>query len=176
KQRVRPPQGSIIDKPTEEALFEFTSLKEDGAPSEHGIKVGASAPLNPDKFVDPTNWAEEIAIQDKRPPQQTFDEVVRHSLPGDVFEQGNLSALEEPMSPAAASAPPPPSIPPPPVAGYHGKPSSSTAPPPGPAQRSGPHSSKNAGGGSGAAIGVVLLLVVAAAAGAAWFSGLIPHQ
>src|SRR4030095_14009735 len=34
KQRVRPPQGSIIDKLIEEALLEFTSLKEDGAASE----------------------------------------------------------------------------------------------------------------------------------------------
>jgi hypothetical protein len=32
------------------------------------------------------------------------------------------------------------------------------------------------GGGSGKAIGIVVFLVVVVAAGAAWFSGLIPHQ
>jgi serine/threonine protein kinase len=175
RQRVRPPQGSIIDKLIEEALFEFTSLKEDGAQSEAGLKIGGAASLlTADQFVDPTNWAEEIAIQEKRS-VQTFEDVVRHSLPGEVFEQGNLSALEEEEAlPSPRSAPtshPVPSVPP------------SQLPPPShpgvsipPAQRSGPHSSSRGGGGSGAAIGVVLFLVVAAAAGAAWFSGLIPHQ
>ncbi|MBX3259095.1 MAG: serine/threonine protein kinase [Labilithrix sp.] len=170
KQRVRPPQGSIIDKLIEEALFEFTSLKEDGAPSEGAIKIGAAAPLNPGQFVDPTNWAEEIAIQDKRP-QQTFEQI-RHSLPGEVFEQGNLSALEE--EPMPSSAPQvPPSAPPMQLAPIGAVPPSSGL---AAAQRAGPHSSRGGGGGSNAAIGVVLFLVVAAAAGAAWFTGLIPHQ
>ena len=167
KQRVRPPQGSIIDKLIEEALFEFTSLKEDGAPSEGAIKVGAAAPLTAGQFVDPTNWAEEIAIQEKRS-VQTFEQI-RHSLPGDVFEQGNLSALEEDPMPGSVPQPLP-----------SGQlPSSHASPPPatGGSQRSGAHAaSKSGGGGSNAAIGVVLFLVVAAAAGAAWFSGLIPHQ
>jgi serine/threonine-protein kinase len=168
KQRIRPPQGSIIDKLIEEALFEFTSLKEEGAPSEAGLKIGgASAPLNPEQFVDPTNWAEEIAIADKRPPQQTFEEVVRHSLPGDVMS-GNLSALEDAMPVARTStrsSAPPPSLAPPPLAALARPPGSPTSRPGG-----------SKGPGSTPAIGVVLLLVVAAAAGAAWFSGLIPHQ
>jgi hypothetical protein len=170
KQRVRPPQGSIIDKLIEEALFEFTSLKEDGAQSEAGMKVhGAAAPLNPDQFVDPTNWAEEIAIANK-PSTPHFD-AIRASLPGEVFEQGNLSALEE-EPPRSASAPPPHS-----VQQMGLGPHSSSQPTPS-AHRSGPHSGgkDKSSGGSGAAIGVVLFLVVAAAAGAAWFSGLIPHQ
>jgi serine/threonine-protein kinase len=175
KQRVRPPQGSIIDKLIEEALFEFTSLKEEGAPSEAGIKIGgASSPLNPDQFVDPTNWAEEIAIAEKRP-AATFEDVVRHSLPGEAFDPGNLSALEEgglaPTAPALStrsSNPPPRSVPSPP--GGHQRVHSTPPPPVG---RPGAASSPS---GSAPAIGVVLLLVVAAAAGAAWFSGLIPHQ
>ncbi len=158
KQRVRPPQGSIIDKLIEEALFEFTSLKEEGTQAGQGLKIGASTPLNPDQFVDPTNWAKEIQIQDKRP---TFEQI-RHSLPGEVFEQGNLSALEE-------VAPPVPPPPPPRDAGR--------APAQLPsAHRSGPHAQSKSGGSSNTAIGVVLFLVVAAAAGAAWLSGLIPHQ
>src|SRR6202022_2570898 len=105
KQRVRPPQGSIIDKLIEEALFEFTSLKEDGAPASGNMKTAAAAPLNTDSFVDPTNWANEIGISEmnKRP---GFDPV-RASLPPEIFEQGNLSALEdaEPMPPSNAAPP-----------------------------------------------------------------------
>jgi serine/threonine-protein kinase len=173
KQRVRPPQGSIIDKLIEEALFEFTSLKEDGAPSEHGIKVGASSPLNPDQFVDPTNWAEEIAIQEKRP-TQTFEQI-RHSLPGDIFEQGNLSALEEgTLGPRPPSTPPPRALPPPPISGQRGAGRSPSSPPAADVKGAKPQTSK-AGGSSSTAIGFALFLVAAAAAGAAWFSGLIPH-
>jgi eukaryotic-like serine/threonine-protein kinase len=161
KQRVRPPQGSIIDKLIEEALFEFTSLKEDGAPSESMLKLGPSSPLTPDQFVDPTNWAEEIAIQDKRP--DGYD-AIRASLPGEVF-QGNLSALEEEPAPRSG---PPISVPPPMVG--HG-----SNPPIYNAHRTGAHTAMPAKGGGGA-IGVVVLLVVVAAAGAAWFSGLIPHH
>ena len=187
KQRVRPPQGSIIDKLIEEALFEFTSLKEDGAPASGNMKTAAAAPLNTDGFVDPTNWANEIGISEvnKRP---GFDPL-RASLPPDIFEHGNLSALED-AEPMPASKPPPPqshqnllqrpithgsmppgsmppgSIPPlPSASGPHS------------AQRSGGHAPmKSASGPGGAVIGVVLFVVVAAAAGAAWFTGLIPHH
>jgi len=169
KQRVRPPQGSIIDKLIEEALFEFTSLKEDGAPASGGMKSAASAPLNTDSFVDPTNWANEIAINEVKRAPPSFDPV-RASLPPEVFEQGNLSALED-AEPVPAA---------PPSAGQHGgagvPPQPASNPLPG-ALRSGSHPSPkpSSGGPGGAAIGVVLFLVVAAAAGAAWFTGLIPH-
>lgn len=166
RQRVRPPQGSIIDKLIEEALFEFTSLKEDGAPSEGAIKLDASAPLN--SYVDPTNWAEEIAIQDRRP-APGYD-AIRASLPGEVFK-GNLSALEdEVVLPTRSSAPPAPMGPPP---AMHRPPVGSGAPPPMSVPRSGGPPARK--GGSGA-IGLVVFLVVAAAAGAAWFSGIIPHH
>jgi eukaryotic-like serine/threonine-protein kinase len=179
KQRVRPPQGSIIDKLIEEALFEFTSLKEDGAPASGNMKAAAAAPLNTDSFVDPTNWANEIGISEVQRQRPAFDPL-RASLPPEVFEQGNLSALED-------AEPLPPSHPPPPPQMHHSSPPGSMPPPGSNAmasgaqnvQRSGPHStSKPAeGGGPGsAAIGVVLFLVVAAAAGAAWFTGLIPHH
>ncbi len=185
RQRVRPPQGSIIDKLIEEALFEFTSLKEDGAPASGNMKTAAAAPLNTDGFVDPTNWANEIGISEvgKRP---GFDPV-RASLPLDVFEHGNLSALED-GEPMPGSNPPPASHPnhlQRPLT-HHSQPPGSMPPPgssqpgsgPHSAQRSGGHApTKNASGGpGGAAIGVVLFLVVAAAAGAAWFTGLIPHH
>ena len=49
KQRVRPPQGSIIDKLIEEALLEFTSLKEDGGDSlkEGGAREGGGRSAKP---------------------------------------------------------------------------------------------------------------------------------
>ena len=179
KQRVRPPQGSIIDKLIEEALFEFTSLKEDGAPASGNMKSAAAAPLNTDSFVDPTNWANEIGISEVQRPRPAFDP--RQSLPAEVFEQGNLSALED-------AEPSPASHPPPPVAQQHHSSPPGSMPPPGSnamnpmatgphsVQRSGAHAAKSGGGPGGAAIGVVLFLVVAAAAGAAWFTGLIPHH
>ena len=184
RQRVRAPQGSIIDKLIEEALFEFTSLKEDGAPASGTIKAAAAAPLNTDSFVDPTNWANEIGISEVQRQRPAYDPL-RQSLPAEVFEQGNLSALEdaEPMPQSH------PSNAPPPVAHHHSAPPGSLPPPgsspmnpmatgPHNVQRSGAHPVKPAGGGGpgSAAIGVVLFLVVAAAAGAAWFTGLIPHH
>lgn len=187
KQRQqRQPQGSIIDKLIEEALFEFTSLKEDGA-SQAGMKVSlAGSPLDPHSFVDPTNWAEEIAQGRTGNPGGGYD-AIRASLPGEIFEGGNLSALEDEgvasSGPIAAVLPhhvppqhvdsrPPPrphSIPPPP--GAMGAP-----PPPMPLRSGYNPSAGKEGGGSGKAIGIVVFLVVVVAAGAAWFSGLIPHQ
>jgi serine/threonine protein kinase len=194
KQRAqRAPQGSIIDKLIEEALFEFTSLKEDGA-SQASMKVSlAGSPLDPHSFVDPTNWAEEISHGRTGSPQGGYD-AIRASLPGDVFEQGNLSALEDEgvasSGPVAAvmahqmppSQPRPPSRPPPRPQSQRPPPAGATVqmgaqPPPQMPLRSGynPNQQGKEGGGSGKAIGIVVFLVVVVAAGAAWFSGLIPH-
>ncbi|AKU99388.1 Serine/threonine protein kinase [Labilithrix luteola] len=160
KQRVRQPQGSIIDKLIEEALFEFTSLKEDGQPESGSPISAASAPLFGDSFVDPTNWAKEISINEVKRPGY---DPVRASLPPEVFEQGNLSALED-AEPLPASAPP--------SAGAVPAPPSSRA-------AVAPASSKGtaaaAGGKSGAAIGVAVVIALVMAAGAAWFTGFIPH-
>lgn len=170
KQRVRQPQGSIIDKLIEEALFEFTSLKEDGAQSEGAIKVGAAAPLNPGQFVDTTNWAEEINIQEKRP-GQGFDPI-RNALPGEVFD-GNLSALEDVPVPPSGQVPPSshqlpqhvmtPGMPQQPM------------PLPQQQQHPGAQGTSKGMGATGPLIGVVVALVVAAAGAAAWFTGLIHH-
>jgi len=187
KQRVRPPQGSIIDKLIEEALFEFTSLKEDGAPASGGMK-SASAPLNPDQFVDPTNWANEIATGAKGP-TPGYDPL-HASLPPEVFAHGNLSALEEgePLS-GPQHGGPPPRVPPPlshlphahqhPHAQHHGHPQQ-FVPQGGAAAQTGKnpaHKQRPRGGigGTGAALGVVIFLVAIAAAGAAWFTHIIPH-
>lgn len=169
KQRVRPPQGSIIDKLIEEALFEFTSLGEDGAPDSADSSGSPVVPaLMTGQFVAPTDWASEIAIADKRP---GFDPV-RASLPPEVFEQGNLSALEDDEPSGTGGSPHAP--------GNAGAPSSPTAL--ASAGRSGGHAVVSAsavpssgGGAMGKLIGLVVFLLVVAA-GAAWFTGIIPHH
>ncbi len=176
KQRVRQPQGSIIDKLIEEALFEFTSLKEDGQPESRGMKAAAASPLVPEQFVDPTNWANEIAIADHRRPVGGFDPV-RASLPAEAFEQGNLSALEDAphhQHQHQLARPPTPAVPSAPMMMPSQPPMQSQIRTQPPSRQSGPGG--GGGGASGALIGVVLFLVAAAAAGAAWFSGLIPHH
>lgn len=182
KQKVRAPQGSIIDKLIEEALFEFTSLKEDGAPASGGMKVAASAPLTPDQFVDTTNWANEISIGEKN--KSGGYDPVRASLPPEVFGEGNLSALEDVEERPSQPGGPPPSNRggPGAIGGVGGSGAHPAAPAPA-SPATGSHASpllnKTGGtgvGGSGAAIGVLLLIVAAAAAGAAWFTGLIPHH
>lgn len=177
RQRSRPQQPSIIDKLIEEALLEFTSLTEDGrAPSASSAakassKAGAD-PLLPDSFVDPTNWAKEIAITDmNRPPAK--QDTLRASLPPEVFDVGNLSALEEgpvatevdaqqnrlspvPFSPRLAPGAGPPG----------GGPTSTGA-------QGAPSGRKSA---PMAAIGVAVAVVAVAAATLAWVTHLIPHH
>ena len=138
KENTRAAQGSVIHKLIEEALFEFTSLKDDGTTSS-GI-MRAAAPLNADLFRDSRNPAVEIAIARK---------------PSKVFEQGNLSALEdedEDAMRASRLSPAPPAI-------------SSDQRLPG---------TQNSGRGT--IIGVIVFLVLSLAASAAWFTGIIPHH
>src|SRR4029079_4329196 len=110
RMRVRPQQHSIIDKLIEEALLEFTSLKEDqvgGAPRKEGGR--GPSPLNLGEFEDATNWINELASGGERlnlSPQ--INDPFRSSLPPDLFTPGNLSALEDSgsMKSASPSAPP----------------------------------------------------------------------
>lgn len=149
------PQGSIIDKLIEEALLEFTSLKEDATgPQAADGSGGHGAPLNPDQFVDPTNWANEIALGERAPSPHS------PMMPGSNLEAGNLSALEEET--AAGRIPD----------NLAHRPSQ--APQPG-APRP-PAGGKPKSGGSGALIGVMLFFVAALAAGAAYFAGFMPKK
>ncbi|HEY2510123.1 MAG TPA: serine/threonine-protein kinase [Polyangiaceae bacterium] len=172
RQRMRPQQGSIIDKLIEEALLEFTSLKEDDANASQSRRANlpSSTPLNPDQFVDPTNWANEISLGDLGRPKQ---DALRATLPAEAFSEGNLSALEDVE----------PSMPPP------------RAPTPVPAQGGGPalpmpvvDGGRIAGAGNakalaegpprkmGAVVGAVVFLATAAAFAVAWFAHWIPHN
>lgn len=95
RQRRGSQGGSIIDKLIEEALFEFTSLKEDetGDQVVAAKQVQAGSPLSADQFVDPTNWAQEIGggVYSLRDPQR----ISGTPSPLGILEAGNLSALEE---------------------------------------------------------------------------------
>lgn len=107
RQRFRPPQASIIDKLIEEALFEFTSLTDDKAPSSRGpaaLKMGSGAPLigapppaSPGgSYLDMGRWIEEISVSQKR---HDSTPKLSQTLPPLVSE-GNLAALEdEPSGP-----------------------------------------------------------------------------
>jgi serine/threonine protein kinase len=94
RQRARPLQHSIIDKLIEEALFEFTSLQEEGAPATSSGQTKAAkpdagaTPLSLEKFNQGHDWAKEIAIQDAQAQRDS-------SLPARMVEAGNLAALED---------------------------------------------------------------------------------
>ena len=94
RQRVRPPQASIIDKLIEEALLEFTSLKTDervanGAPAKK--ELGGNAALNLGDFEDPSKWLSDVQIADvPRPPTSA-----EAFLPHEALREGNLASLED---------------------------------------------------------------------------------
>ena len=186
RQRTRAPQASIIDQLIAEALLEFTSLGEDGKPTEGGaaapVSLGGHASVvkpaaGGADYVDVGNWGEELSV-----PNRANDDAVRASLPPGLAE-GNLAALEdEPerspprSSPALERLPAPPPQPPrvaPPPSSRGSSPQVATVTAP-----RAPQVDANAKkGGSGATIGVVVALVVVVAAGAAaWFMHLIPHN
>ena len=92
KQRIRPQQPSIIDKLIEEALFEFTSLKDDDRSAPESVHGGPkAAPLNLGDFEDPSRWMNEIGTGEF----PGSGEPLSGALPGDALSEGNLSALED---------------------------------------------------------------------------------
>jgi len=92
--KKKPQQGSIIDKLIEEALFEFTSLGEDGQSAQGKSNADASqaqAPLNLGDFVDPKGWLDELNLD---APKATGESAALKAIPSNITA-GNLSALEE---------------------------------------------------------------------------------
>ena len=192
KAKHRQPQGSIIDKLIEEALLEFTSLTDDAreAKAAGGSKqppplAAGAAPLRADQFVDPTNWAKEISLGDIT---GGADDSLRASLPPEVFEAGNLSALEDEPHSSPLPSQPRGGTPMPSQAMQHSGASGAYAsqhnmgsnPPmpnvPMPRGHGGPPTTApKKGGSAGALVGVAVVLFAAAAVAAAWFTHLIPH-
>ena len=180
-------KGSIIDRLIEEALFEFTSLREDEDPAVQAQNQPGAQPIHGGSFVDPTNWANELNLGGDIPRTPTVS--IADSLPN--LADGNLSALEDADIPEAPSQP---KITPhasnrgvPQVMGQQGAGPVGMPPPaqlmaaqvapvsaPGSAPTPQPPAKK--GGVGGAAIGVVVTVVIAAAVGAAYFAGAIGHH
>jgi serine/threonine-protein kinase len=114
--KKKPLQGSIIDKLIEEALFEFTSLGEDGQSAQGKSNADVSqaqAPLNLGDFVDPKGWLDEMNLDQ---PKHGGESAALKAIPSNITA-GNLSALEEddlagkrlPM-PSAEKTPAPPVV------------------------------------------------------------------
>jgi eukaryotic-like serine/threonine-protein kinase len=158
KKPHRAPQGSIIDKLIEEALFEFTSLKTDEgeAVKDAGQPPGGS-PLKIDTggFIDTTNWANEFGTGQGRalagPDASQELRASLKQLPG----EGNLSSLEDVSMESR------------PVSVGGARPSATPASP-------APAASKSSGSTVGILIGLLLVLLLGGAA--AWFLKLIPHK
>ena len=178
RQRIRPQQHSIIDKLIEEALLEFTSLKEDDVAGELEKKgtPALAAPLNLGDFEDPSRWSSGVSI-DHTGDRQSNVPALRDQLPSDVFNEGNLSALEDLESEPPRSQPPAPT-----EASRPGDYSNSNPPPP-----MSPHSALSASrpipirpaqekSANGAIIGLVVTVAAAAAVAVAWFTHIIPHH
>lgn len=176
RQRVRLPQGSIIDKLIEEALLEFTSLtdeqKAEAAKKEASV-VGGSFPLNTGTFVDPTNWANEIALGEVDHQQDP----IRASIAADVFEAGNLSALEDdPLDSGKSDGTSGPSSEPMDDLSDSSPPGTGSSPPSSNAESAPPSSAPLAKRGSStASLALVVLAATAAIVVASWFAGIIPH-
>lgn len=174
--KTRAPQASIIDQLIAEALLEFTSLGEDGKPTEQGAgapislggALGGGKASGGAGYVDVGGWGEELSV-----PNKANDDAMRASLPPDLSE-GNLAALEDEPPPRVLPPPSAPASAPAPIARVQ-TPQPAHAPAAVPVvQPASPDSKK---GGGGATIGVVVaLLVVVAAGAAAWFTHLIPHN
>lgn len=97
KTKVGDQQISIIDKLIQETLFEFTSLQDkDAAPS-----VGdrpSTEPFSLTSFEDFADWSDQLSSRDTGSEQANL--LLRNTLTADVFEEGNLAALEGPEEPA----------------------------------------------------------------------------
>jgi serine/threonine-protein kinase len=151
KAKAPKPQGSIIDKLIEEALFEFTSLTDSDVPEkQHAPVSDLKSTLGPAAaagFVDPTNWAADFGLGDVA--QQKMEQSIRSNIKH--LSEGNLADLEEASTalfePAQA-----------PLAGVPAR-------APAPAEKS----------SNVPVIAAAAVAFVAVVAAALWFAGAIPH-
>ncbi len=96
KQKTGADQISIIDKLIQETLFEFTSLQDKDA----GPKVidrPSTEPFSLTSFEDFADWSDQLSGRPVGSEQANL--LLRNTLTADVFEEGNLAALEGPEEP-----------------------------------------------------------------------------
>ncbi|HEX6273771.1 MAG TPA: serine/threonine-protein kinase [Polyangiaceae bacterium] len=156
KKRDKVDKGSMIGSLIDEALFEFTSLDEQGKAEKSTI---GAVPVSIGSFEDVHNWVDDIAGDSKSDKHAPMS-----------YELGNLAALEddeEPRPPSrAGTAPATPAQ----SASAHLAKSGGAEPAGGvPADTDAPSATKAKGG----IVGIVVLVVAAAAAAGAYFGGLI---
>jgi serine/threonine-protein kinase len=170
--RKTQPEGdglSIIDKLISDALLEFTSLRDDEGPAVDSGKGSPKKPMSLD-FEAFGKWADE---RQTNAGDRQSETLVKNTLPADIFEEGNLAALEGPEDPLpnlGDSVPPGGANDPPKVRSERPPSSVRSDAPPRPSVR--PSAPPEKSGGT--AVKAVLLLVIAAGTAAAvWFSGLL---
>lgn len=96
KQKAGGEQISIIDKLIQETLFEFTSLQD----KDTGPKVGdrpSTEPFSLTSFEDFADWSDQLS--GRQPGSEQANVLLRNTLTAEVFEEGNLAALEGPEEP-----------------------------------------------------------------------------
>ncbi|HQY64034.1 MAG: serine/threonine protein kinase [Myxococcales bacterium] len=166
REKVRAPQGSKIDKLIEEALFEFTSLRDDEDSGDPAAQSEGVQPLHGNSFVDPTNWANELNLgADLSRSTSTLAD----SLPN--IADGNLSALEDHEPLQVASSKNPQGV----AAAANAQPTATSGAATAPTALVAAPAAKKGGVGAGA-IGLVVTLLLAAAAGAAYFGGVFGRK
>lgn len=174
KQKAGDQQISIIDKLIQETLFEFTSLQDKDAGPQVGDRP-SSEPFSLTSFEDFADWSDQLSSQNTTGSEQA-NVLLRNTLTAEVFEEGNLAALEGPEEPVKKGSAP--------KSQARSKIESSaresqvdpkevrTSRPSMPRTSQAPASS--AGDKSSTAVKAVLLFVIAAGTAAAvWFSGLL---
>lgn len=184
KQRDKLAGPSIIDKLIQEALFEFTSLRSSEDRLARATTDEARPdPFTPNRFGSVHDWASEIAIKLPYDDQRAVPHhgALPGALPAQIFEEGNLAALEDapshvpaaPSSQSNAQPVQPTNV----VTGVSGvreriphSESQPEAPTQGPDQEG--HRAKR---GAGTVLFVIALLVAAAGALGAWYKNIIPH-
>jgi serine/threonine-protein kinase len=183
KQREKPQNVSIIGKLITEALFEFTSLKQehdeaDGSGGKSGAgKTPRNTPNKPLDLGQGHDWAAEIFIKNPYDNAQVPQQSVAPNLPSlSDLEAGNLSMLEDDAPEPSSQNPPSPT----PPARALNTPSSEgplTPEPPSAAVDSLPQPMPRpeaAKGKSWLMILIFVLLILAAAAAGAWYAKSFP--
>jgi serine/threonine-protein kinase len=158
KKRDKVDKGSMIGSLIDEALFEFTSLDEQGKAEKSTI---GAVPVSIGSFEDVHNWVDDIAGEPSR--------TDKHGPMS--YELGNLAALEddEPPRPAPARPGTPPAMPAQQAPAHLPTPAGARPTATLPETTDDPAPAKSKGG----VIGIVALVVAAAAAAGAYFGGLI---
>jgi serine/threonine-protein kinase len=93
KQKAAGEGISIIDKLIQETLFEFTSLQDKEAGPQVGERL-STEPFNLASFEDFADWSDQKSKGPARSEQANL--LLRKTLTAEVFEEGNLAALEGP--------------------------------------------------------------------------------